>query len=211
MPRRKLTLTSILRVQAHPTHMPRAAKGGTAIGAPSASGLASRAPPPVEQAQEVRPSNPHRAAHRPPAARGDAACPPPLRTNRTRRVPHPVLIGHAASFTPYETLNREQTGILAARTGTLSARTRAAPGQNSSARILATRWARAGARLVKRCGSQIGHKSLGRRHAPCPDCRPARPGRARCGTTPACFWPAGSRPTISAGETTASPLRAPQT
>ena len=27
--------------------------------------------------------------------------PPPLRTNRTRRVPHPVLIGHAASFTPY--------------------------------------------------------------------------------------------------------------
>ena len=27
--------------------------------------------------------------------------PPPLRTNRTRRVPHPVLIGPAASFTPY--------------------------------------------------------------------------------------------------------------
>ena len=26
---------------------------------------------------------------------------PPLRTNRTRRVLHPVLIGHAASFTPY--------------------------------------------------------------------------------------------------------------
>ena len=26
--------------------------------------------------------------------------PPPLRTNRTRRVPHPVLIGHAASLTP---------------------------------------------------------------------------------------------------------------
>jgi hypothetical protein len=25
---------------------------------------------------------------------------PPPRTNRTRRVPHPVLIGHAASFTP---------------------------------------------------------------------------------------------------------------
>jgi hypothetical protein len=151
-----------------------------------------------------------RRTDRPPPAEMLRA-PPPLRTNRTRRVPHPVLIGHAASFTPYETLNREQTGILAARTGTLSARTRAAPGQNSSARILATRWARAGARLVKRCGSQIGHKSLGRRHAPCPDCRPARPGRARCGTTPACFWPAGSRPTISAGETTASPLRAPQT
>ena len=27
---------------------------------------------------------------------------PPLRTNRTRRVLHPVLIGHAASFTPYK-------------------------------------------------------------------------------------------------------------
>jgi hypothetical protein len=27
--------------------------------------------------------------------------PPPSRTNRTRRVPHPVLIGHAASLTPY--------------------------------------------------------------------------------------------------------------
>ena len=28
-------------------------------------------------------------------------CPPPLRTNRTRRVLHPVLIGHAVSLTPY--------------------------------------------------------------------------------------------------------------
>jgi hypothetical protein len=27
--------------------------------------------------------------------------PPPPRTKRTRRVPHPVLIGHAASFIPY--------------------------------------------------------------------------------------------------------------
>jgi len=27
--------------------------------------------------------------------------PPPPRTIRTRRVPHPVLIGHAASLTPY--------------------------------------------------------------------------------------------------------------
>ena len=27
--------------------------------------------------------------------------PPPPRTNRTRRVPHPVLIRHAASLTPY--------------------------------------------------------------------------------------------------------------
>jgi hypothetical protein len=27
--------------------------------------------------------------------------PPPSRTEWTRRVPHPVLIGHAASLTPY--------------------------------------------------------------------------------------------------------------
>jgi len=27
--------------------------------------------------------------------------PPPLRTKWTRRVPHPVLIGHAASLSPY--------------------------------------------------------------------------------------------------------------
>ena len=29
-----------------------------------------------------------------------AEVPPPPRTNWTRRVPHPVLIGHAASLTP---------------------------------------------------------------------------------------------------------------
>jgi len=34
---------------------------------------------------------------------GKVAPPPPLfpRTKWTRRVPHPVLIGHAASLTPY--------------------------------------------------------------------------------------------------------------
>jgi hypothetical protein len=31
----------------------------------------------------------------------DAAVSPPSRTNWSRRVPHPVLIGHAASLTPY--------------------------------------------------------------------------------------------------------------
>ena len=35
---------------------------------------------------------------RPPSA---PSVPPLLRTNRTRRVRHPVLIGHAVSFTPY--------------------------------------------------------------------------------------------------------------
>ena len=34
-------------------------------------------------------------------ARGSAPPPPPSRTKWTRRVPHPVLIGHAASLTPY--------------------------------------------------------------------------------------------------------------
>ena len=32
---------------------------------------------------------------------GGAPPPPPLRTKWTRRVLHPVLIGHAASFNPY--------------------------------------------------------------------------------------------------------------
>jgi len=35
------------------------------------------------------------------AAKAEPPPPPPLRTNRTRRVLHPVLIGRAASFTPY--------------------------------------------------------------------------------------------------------------
>jgi hypothetical protein len=34
-------------------------------------------------------------------ARGAEQAPPPLRTEWTRRVPHSVLIGHAASLTPY--------------------------------------------------------------------------------------------------------------
>jgi len=31
----------------------------------------------------------------------NVSAPPPSRTKWTRRVPHPVLIGHAASLTPY--------------------------------------------------------------------------------------------------------------
>ena len=52
------------------------------------------------------PSSPRASAYQPPRPFGSAAppppprpappLPPPLRTNRTRRVPHPVLIGHAA-------------------------------------------------------------------------------------------------------------------
>jgi hypothetical protein len=36
-------------------------------------------------------------------ASGFGPPPPPSRTNLTRRVPHPVLIGHAASLTLYVT------------------------------------------------------------------------------------------------------------
>ena len=45
---------------------------------------------------------PAEGLHNPPAYQHVMPNPPrPLRTNRTRRVPHPVLIGHAASLTPY--------------------------------------------------------------------------------------------------------------
>ena len=38
--------------------------------------------------------------------------PPPPRTKWTRRVPHPVLIGHAASFTPYRGLDEDKGSKL---------------------------------------------------------------------------------------------------
>ena len=41
------------------------------------------------------------AATRAGARECDARVEAPPRTNRTRRVPHPVLIGHAAPLTPY--------------------------------------------------------------------------------------------------------------
>jgi hypothetical protein len=51
-------------------------------------------------------TSPHASPYRPnprapgPGGEGDARLAPP-RTNRTRHVLHPVLIGHATSFTPY--------------------------------------------------------------------------------------------------------------
>ena len=52
-----------------------------------------------------------REEHRTGCARRRRRAPPPRppRTKWTRRVPHPVLIGHAASLTPYQTL-REDAG-----------------------------------------------------------------------------------------------------
>ena len=43
----------------------------------------------------------HAAFERTLRVRLGASPPPPPRTKRTRRVPHPVLIGHAAPLTPY--------------------------------------------------------------------------------------------------------------
>jgi len=52
-----------------------------------------------------------------------AAPPPPLRTNRTRRVLHPVLIGHAASFTPYRSAAASSCYLPGFKTPELVART----------------------------------------------------------------------------------------
>jgi len=66
----------------------------------------SAAPPPVS-ARAPRPQVPliRAGTNRFDATDGfccpDACRPPPPRTKWTRRVPHPVLIGHAASLTPY--------------------------------------------------------------------------------------------------------------
>ena len=54
----------------------------------AAAGAHSRAPP-------------KRAREQPADAQRAGTTPPPSRTKWTRRVPHPVLIGHAASLTPY--------------------------------------------------------------------------------------------------------------
>ena len=57
--------------------------------------------PPRAPAARLGP--PVRTAAAPAARRAGALPPPPLlpRTKWSRRVPHPVLIGHAASLTPY--------------------------------------------------------------------------------------------------------------
>jgi len=60
--------------------------------------------------------------------------PPPLPcTNQTRRVPHPVLIGHAASLTPLE-LHDAVLQAYAAPPSLNSARSYAAPPSLNSAR-----------------------------------------------------------------------------
>jgi len=56
-------------------------------------------PPPVPSAQPSRQTF-DGVACAAPLARNPPP-PPPSRTKWTRRVPHPVLIGHVASFTPY--------------------------------------------------------------------------------------------------------------
>jgi len=48
-------------------------------------------------------------------ARARARAPPPPRTKWTRRVPHPVLIGHAVSLTPYQGGVHLESGLLLLR------------------------------------------------------------------------------------------------
>ena len=58
----------------------------------------------LEEAQEAQARDAlarHRALEAALAAQAPPPPPPPSRTKWTRRVPHPVLIGHAASLTPY--------------------------------------------------------------------------------------------------------------
>jgi hypothetical protein len=50
----------------------------------------------------------------------DHRCPPPLRTNRTRRVLHPVLIGHAARATPASAPRRSVVSLAPRTARTLS-------------------------------------------------------------------------------------------
>jgi hypothetical protein len=56
-------------------------------------GRAGAAPSPGTEPLPLAPASLHPVRVPPP--------PPPPRTKWTRRVPHPVLIGHAASLTPY--------------------------------------------------------------------------------------------------------------
>jgi hypothetical protein len=64
---------------------------------------AGAAPPPRAPApQRPLPGTPPQYQRRPGAARHAPEADPSPRTNRTRRVPHPVPIGHAASLTPYQ-------------------------------------------------------------------------------------------------------------
>ena len=55
----------------------------------------------IRRVMRVRAALCARLSARPRAQRTSRGAPPPLRTKRTRRVPYPVLIGHAASLTPY--------------------------------------------------------------------------------------------------------------
>jgi len=78
-------------------------RAGRACASPAVRGARARAA--ADQPRRVAARG--RVAGAAPAARlgapaaGSGGAPPLLRTNRTRRVLHPVLIGHAASFTPY--------------------------------------------------------------------------------------------------------------
>ena len=82
------------------------------VNLPPAAAEVQRVGAPVRQALRRRAAPLHArvladSLHAPRAAAGSQRAassprpPPPLVLSRTRRVPHPVLIGHAASLTPY--------------------------------------------------------------------------------------------------------------
>ena len=66
----------------------------------SGDGLAVQYAGGAKYSGELLAGLPHGAGHLS-QPKGTESPPPPPRTKWTRRVPHPVLIGHAASLTPY--------------------------------------------------------------------------------------------------------------
>jgi hypothetical protein len=106
-------------------------------------------------------------APRPPSRRP----PPPPRTSRTRRAPHPVLIGHAAPLTPYQVPLLSAWGLRKWRGGSRGVGARGR--QVGPAR-------RAVARAEPLQSGGRPHLDVGRRHA----LFPARTGPRRHGVAP---------------------------
>ena len=68
--------------------------------APRSGAMQRGAPAEAPRAGRPGEQDPAVGSSCPPQTAGLTRPPPPLRTNRTRRVPHPVLIGHAARLSP---------------------------------------------------------------------------------------------------------------
>ena len=97
------------RCGASSRHCPRRSAPGVGGGATGVPCPPAPWPPAPGAPLPLTPASAHAAGARPGGggcaaggarARAERRCPPP-RTNWTRRIPQPVLIGHAASLTPY--------------------------------------------------------------------------------------------------------------